>query len=397
MEVQICLGVAGVVSALLLAIVNGANNAANIIGTAVGSRALGLRHALTLAAVFDLLGSLTFGYFITKTFMSGIVNVGLYGRYEVTLIALISLLSATVWVIVATRLKIPISIIQAVIGGLLGAGLISRGLEAINWLIIAIIAISWFVVPAASTGIAYVTTKLVVKAKKYKELFGAALISTFLITALPIFLLASSLFNIVLSVTYSVVIGVLSTVMFYAYFVMRVRNLDVRRKRNLLTKYLATYAVVTSAFIHGAQNVGTSAGPLLLMLTSLSPELGGLPLIKFMVIALCALGIALGIGLWGYSVVGTIGEQITSLTRLTAFTAQLSMFITLIILSRLGIPTSTVLAIVGGVTGVGLAKGIKAINIRTLARLMAMWIMTIPIVALISIALYLVMYPYLLP
>jgi len=148
----------GGAAAFLVAWINGANNAANAIGTAVGAKALDVKKALILAATFDFLGAITYGRFVSMTLLKGIVDTSSIGDAYVIVVGMVSALFATgIWVILATIFKIPMSISQAIVGGVTGFGIVVLGLEGINWAKITEIIASWLYLPFLSAFVALVS------------------------------------------------------------------------------------------------------------------------------------------------------------------------------------------------------------------------------------------------
>ena len=102
-------------------------------------------------------------------------------------------------------------------------------------------------------------------------------------------------------------------------------------------------------------------------------------------------GIAVGISLLGYKVMATVGTKITTLTNTRGFAVDIGAASTVLVASNLGLPVSTTHAAVGGVVGVGLARGFSAVDFRVLFRIVAYWIATVPIAAFTSIIFFVVL------
>lgn len=368
---------------------NGSNNAANAIGTVVGSGALTLKKALIIAALFDFLGAIIFGKFVSRTIMKGIVMVEAIGSYDIVVKGMIAALIATgVWVLISSWLRIPMSISEGIVGGVVGFGLALGG-TLIYWNTVTIIVTSWIVLPGFSALVALVLFFFYDKMfRKIKLLPYVAVSSIFLMVFSTIFLLmikTLKLGDIVYAIAISSASGVVSVIALIIYL-----NLYLRKKGSCsidkeLIKLLLIVAAASMAFSHGANDVANSAGPLSAVIVALTH--GYIPkVVEISVGALtfAAAGIAIGIISWGHRVVETIGEKITTLTYSSAFTAQLAASLSVLILTRLGLPVSTTIAIVGSVAGVGLARGIKAVNKRVLGRIFLAWVIAFPAVALMS-------------
>ncbi len=377
--------------AFLVAWVNGANNAANAIGTAVGSKALTLKKALILTATFDFVGAILFGRFVSKTLLKGIVDIHAYTNPYIVMYGMFCALLATgLWVIAATWFKIPMSISQAIVGGVLGFGLATQGINVINWERIIIIVSSWFVVPLISiivTILLYYAISFFLNRASVNSLplIATSLYTAFLFIVLFLLILKNGGLNeVVYALGYSLSFACATGVLFYLLFKIKIPKAS-EEARNFTYKVLLIMAVATMAFSHGAHDVANSAGPLtgimVIAFKHTIPYRIGIP---YSILALCAAGISIGILMWGYSVVETIGEKITTLTTQSAFIAQFSASLIVLVITRLGIPTSTTGAIIGAVAGVGFARGIRNVNIKLLIKILIIWAIAAPIVALLA-------------
>ncbi len=394
LEASIWLLIGGA-AAFIVAWINGANNAANAIGTAVGARALDLRKALILTAVFDFAGAMIFGKYVSKTLLKGIVDTSEISDPNIIVAGMIAALLATgIWVIAATLLKIPMSISQAIVGGVMGFGIAHLGFSGVNWSVILRIIIAWLFLPVMSGFIAVGFYKLLAprfESLKKTVLVIASDILLFILLFTTVFLLnvktlktsdlawaltSSTLFSLAITVPYHIIV----------YKTLPSDPVDARKR---IFRILLIISAAAMAFSHGANDVANSAGPLAGILYAI--EHGSVPqkvTIPMEALALSASGIALGVLIWGYSVVETIGEKITVLNIETAFMAQFSGSIAVLIVTRLGLPVSTTVSIVGAVAGIGFARGLKSVNIKTLAKIVSAWFLAFPIVAVMAIVFY---------
>ncbi len=381
--------VMGCVAAFLVAWINGANNAANAIGTAVGSRALDLKKALYLAAAFDFIGAMLFGKFVSVTLLKGIVDTSVFNDPSTIVYGMISALLATgIWVIVATWFKIPMSISQAMVGGVMGFGLATLGVSGVNWGKILEIVTAWIVLPFMSAGIAlglykYLTKKF--ESLERRQILLASDILMFTLVSSTIFLLCIKTLR-ASDLLWSIGITLLASMIItlpYHVVVSKITPREPVQARKTVFKVLLMVSAAAMAFSHGAHDVANSAGPLAGILYAVYK--GGVPsgtiTIPIEALALSAAGIAAGILMWGQRVVETIGEKITTLSTETAFIAQFAGSIATLIVTRLGLPVSSTIAIVGGVAGVGFARGIESVNMKTLAKIMSWSFIAFPAVA----------------
>lgn len=376
----------GGAAAFFLAWNNGSNNAANAIGTAIGARIINLKKALVIAAIFDFLGAMLFGAFVSKTIMKGIVDVTVIQDPLTIFYGMLAAVIATgLWVLISSILKIPMSISEGIVGGVIGFGITAVGVSAVDWTTVSFIFGSWAFLPAFSAAVAwglyYVYDRMF---RMDKLLVHIAWSSAFLLVFSTIFLLmvkTLKLSDLGYVLAISLPAALVAGVVFGVYARVKLKN-DLELARDSIIKVLMILTMASMSFSHGANDVANSAGPLTAMYLAVTE--GNVPKavnVDPLMLTICAAGIAIGIVSWGSRVVGTIGEDITTLTYSSAFTAQLSASISVLILTRLGMPVSTTMAIVGAVAGVGLARGIKAVNLRTLIKIFSAWIIAVPIVA----------------
>ena len=378
----------GGAAAFLVAWINGANNAANAIGTAVGSRALSVKQALWFAALFDFTGAMIFGRFVSKTLLKGIVDTSQIGSAYIIVVGMISALFATgIWVIIATLLKIPMSISQAIVGGVTGFGLMVLGVEGVNWAKITEIIISWLVLPFMSAviaiGLYYLLVKLTREITRRNLIILALTLYTLMVytTALLLGIKTLKISDIVYALLESLVYTIIFLVPFAVYIYHKTPR-EPREAKRFMFRLLLIASAAAMAFSHGANDVANSAGPLSGVIYAVFYDsVPSRVTIPIEALALSAFGIASGILIWGYSVVETIGEKITPLGIDTAFIAQFSGSIAVLIVTRMGLPVSTTVSIVGAVAGVGLARGVSNVNLRLLAKIITAWFIGFPFVA----------------
>ncbi len=378
----------GGAAAFLVAWINGANNAANAIGTAVGSRALSVKQALWFAALFDFTGAMIFGRFVSKTLLKGIVDTSQIGSAYIIVVGMISALFATgIWVIIATLFKIPMSISQAIVGGVTGFGLMVLGVEGVNWAKITEIIISWLVLPFMSAiiaiGLYYLLVKLTREITRRNLIILALTLYTLMVytTALLLGIKTLKISDIVYALLESLVYTIIFLVPFAVYIYHKTPREPGEAKR-FMFRLLLIASAAAMAFSHGANDVANSAGPLSGVIYAVFYDsVPSRVTIPIEALALSAFGIASGILIWGYSVVETIGEKITPLGIDTAFIAQFSGSIAVLIVTRMGLPVSTTVSIVGAVAGVGLARGVSNVNLRLLAKIITAWFIGFPFVA----------------
>ena len=382
----------GAGAAFFLAWTDGSNNAAGAIGTAVGARIIDLRKALLIASLSDFAGAVLFGPFITKTIMSGIVIVKSMPSPQYLLAGMIAALLATALMeLTSSLLKIPMPVTVGIVISIMTFGLLSSGVSSVEWGNLTKIFSSWIILPFFSALLALGLYKA------YRRGFNTPRIlpyisgsSAFILSFSVAFLLlykAVGGSSLIVSVTASSGVGAVLGLFLWFYS----RKIIARdgRGSDRIIKLLMVIAMSSLAFSHGANDVGKAAGPLTAVSAYIfygvfdpRSSLGSYAIL------FSAVGIAAGIATWGYRVVGTIGEEITTLSYTSAFTAQLASALSVLIMTRLGMPVSTTQAIVGAVAGVGLASGYKTVNHRTLIKIFITWGIAIPVSAGLTAGIY---------
>ncbi|HUT50984.1 MAG TPA: inorganic phosphate transporter [Alphaproteobacteria bacterium] len=345
----------------------GANDVANNVGPAVGSRALTMMGALLIAAVFESAGALVAGGDVVKTVSKGIIDPGAIGDARTFVwVMMAALLAAALWINLATYVGAPVSTTHSIVGAVMGAGITAAGVSAVNWPTMAKIAASWVISPVlggviAAAFLAFIKFMILFRedklgaAKRWVPvLVGlmAGIFSMYLVTKglKKIWKPDMSwvaLFGLgVFAVTYAVVRPVVAK---------RALTLENRRKAvsSLFVIPLICSAALLS-FAHGANDVANAVGPLAAIVhTTTTGSIATQVDIPIWVLLVGGLGISAGLFLFGPKLVRTVGEKITRLDPLRAFCVALSAAITVIVASGLGLPVSSTHIAVGGVFGVG--------------------------------------------
>lgn len=368
----------GIATAFFVAWNNGSNNAPNSIGTAVGAGVISVRKALIIASIASFAGSMSLGIYVTNTVMRGIVNtVALQGILVVR--GMIAVLIATgFWTLASTFLKVPMSVHVCIIGGIIGFGL-AVGSSFISWSTVIKILLAWAIVPVAAVAIAVGLYHVFHRSFRDPSVARLSVIAASYITvATPIVLLllkTATVADIATMIIMSFAISSLATLVIYKYWQRMVRG--GHDPVHEASKILLIMAALSMAYSFGSNDVANSAGPLAAILYALGIDHSSTPVWLALIVA--ALGLSLGIAIWGEKIIGTIGEKITPLSPLTAYVAQMSATLTMLVVSRLGLPVSTSMAIVGGVMGVGVARGLKNVNLKLIARIFGVWLIALPI------------------
>ena len=393
---------AAVVAGLLVAFSLGANDVANAMAPAVGAKAITIGQAVFIAAVLNCVGAIFMGSNVTSTICKGIVSPEAITSANVLAVGMLAaLLSTAAWVLVATFTELPVSSTHALIGGLLGFGLIAGGIDVVQWGNVAKIALSWIVSPLFGGLLAFM---IFVHIRRYvlvrKDVLGAAIFWAPIWGSLTIALvLLSFLYKTPYGASLNIPgpIGILGTLAITAvstlFFRRRIKkNLDysIRPNKSVedIFRRLQIGTACYLAISHGANDVSNAIGPVAAIYAISKGNLtesGGIP---FWIMAMGGAGIALGTFCLGHKVMHTMGKRVTKLTNTRGFAVAFGAATTVLLASNLGMPISTTHAAVGAIVGVGVARGFSAVDFRVLYKIGIYWVLTLPIAAITCIIIY---------
>ena len=372
----------------------GANDVANSMSTAVGSNAITLRQALIIASILNFLGAVLVGKHVTDTIQNKIVDVALIADHELMLGFMAALLSAGIFVTLSTWKELPVSTTHAVIGGIIGFGLIEGGMNMVKWGTVENIAASWVISPIAGGVLAFIMFKVIAA-----TIFSSKEPGRMAKNTGPIFI-TLTLFIIMLSVFMKTKLGAMMgdfTVMEFVAISLGIASLGgiigfflLKRVKgkgyDLVENLFRRLQVMTScyiAFSHGANDVANAVAPVAMVLMLAWKQIDAIYLL-----AIGGLGIAVGILTWGYKVIKTVGGKITALTNTRGFSIDFSAATVVLVASKLGLPISTTHTVVGAVIGVGLARGLDAVDLSVIKKIVYSWLLTLPASAALSILIY---------
>jgi len=462
----------------------GANDVANAMGTSVGSKALTLRRAVILAAIFEFAGAYIVGSNVSETVRKKMFDPDqltvLYDDMAPYILAcgmIASLIASGTWLLMATWMSWPVSTTHSIVGAVVGFGFIALGVEGVEWGKVGVISAGWIVSPLISGAVAYFLFGYILKAVFFKQdpVRAATRLTPYLVFLVIVVMsgvtaykgleplwkrweyepFSVSFISIVVSIT--LVIGLIG--MFVSKHLLLKANLtsartgtnpllnaevsrslhkaemhlqrvrsnadgDIRDRAEKLLKEIelvsdqarasvvantdsaelrqvekifAMLQIMTAcmvAFAHGSNDVANAIGPLsaayqalherAILASSTTPSWA---------LMLGATGIVIGLATWGWRVIQTVGEKITELTPSRGFCAELAAAITILAASILptGLPISTTHTLVGAVLGVGLARGINSLNLKTMRDIVAGWVITIPAGAGLSVVFYIIL------
>ncbi len=388
----------------------GANDVANAMATSVGSKALTIRQAILVAAVFEFLGAVLAGGEVTSTIRKGIVDTDLLtGSPELLIYGMLaSLLSAGTWLLIASRRGWPVSTTHTIVGAIVGFAAIGIGIDAVQWGQVGTIVISWVVSPLTAGFIAFLIYNSVqrlilshddplAQAKRYVPVYIFLAAFTIVLVTIVKGLKHVGL-DISLTNSYMLAVGIAVAIAIVgAIAIQRIkpdRKAEKKAHFHTVERVFAVLMVVTAcsmAFAHGSNDVANAIGPLAAVISvARSGIVGAQSSLPIWVLVLGGTGIVVGLATFGKHVIATVGRKITQLTPSRGFAAELAAATTIVIASGTGIPVSTTHTLVGAVLGVGLARGIEAIDLRVVARIFVSWVVTIPAGAFLSIIFFLI-------
>jgi PiT family inorganic phosphate transporter len=362
-----------VISALIagyMALNVGANDVANNMGPAVGARAITMVGALVIAGIFEAAGALLAGGDVVNTVARDLLISPEMDARTFIMVMMAALLASALWVNLATYIGAPVSTTHSVVGGVVGSGVVSAGFAIVNWPTIGAIAASWVISPVMGGIIAAlflivirmtITTRLdkITAARVWVPVFVAVMTGIF-----AMYLATKGLSRIwkpglPMTLLLGVVFGGLGWIAAMPWVRHQSRHMENRKKHvaRLFRLPLIVSAALLS-FAHGANDVANAIGPFAAIVTTIQTghgEVAGISL-PFWVLAIGAIGISLGLALFGPRLIRTVGEQITKLNEIRAFCAALSAAVTVLVASAFGMPVSSTHIAVGAVFGVGFLR-----------------------------------------
>ena len=377
----------------------GANDVANSMASAVGAKAITIKQAVIIAFLLEFAGAFFFGQMVTNTIRKGIVDPNLITNYKMLIAGgFAALISAALWVFIATIFSLPVSTTHAIVGGMTGFGIAALGWGAVNWLIIIFIVISWFLSPFLGGLLSFIIFKIISATILHKDdpLRAAKKVGP-VMTALTFFIIMLMLMkkglhleNWFLILGVSIITALIAGIV--GYFL--IRNLKAKTDNGYETTegIFRNIQVITSCYVslaHGSNDVANAIGPLAaIFVAATTRSVGATAEIPRYILALGGLGIAIGVAAWGHRVMKTVGEGITELTNTRGFSIDFATASTVFLASVLGLPVSSTHTVVGAVTGVGYARGLEALNIDKLKEIALSWILTVPLAAVTSAYLF---------
>ncbi|NCP64842.1 MAG: inorganic phosphate transporter [Paraglaciecola sp.] len=387
----------------------GANDVANAMGTSVGSKALTIKQAILIAMVFEFAGAYLAGGEVTSTIRNGIIDPTYFADTPELLVygMISSLFAAGIWLAVASYLGWPVSTTHSIIGALIGFASVGVSSNAVEWSKVSGIVGSWVITPGIAGFIAYLifqsaqklifdTEKPFENAKRYVPFYMA--FAGFIMSLVTIKKGLSHVgLNIGDGMGYMISIAIGITVAVIGKIIIGRIKYDpsavcAAHFANV-EKVFAVLMIVTAccmAFAHGSNDVANAIGPLAAVVSIVNKggQIGTEAPISWWILPMGGIGIVAGLALFGHRVIKTIGNGITHLTPSRGFAAELAAASTVVIASGTGLPISTTQTLVGAVLGVGMARGIAALNLGVVRNIVISWVVTLPAGAGLSIVFF---------
>jgi PiT family inorganic phosphate transporter len=386
----------------------GANDVANAMATSVGSKALTIKQAILVAAVFEFLGAVLAGGEVTSTIRKGIVDADLLAGTPELLVygMLAALLAAGTWLLIASHKGWPVSTTHSIVGAIVGFAAVGIGVDAVHWEKVGTIVMSWVISPVTAGFIAfliYLSVQWLIlrredpldRAKRFVPVY--IFLAAFTITLVTILKgLKHVGLKISLGDAYLLALAIAVVIAIIGGFAIRRiqpdRKADKKDHFHTVERVFGVLMVVTAcsmAFAHGSNDVANAIGPLAAVISVASTgAVAAKASLPLWVLMLGGGGIVIGLATFGIRVISTVGKKITQLTPSRGFAAELAAATTIVIASGTGIPISTTHTLVGAVLGVGVARGIEAIDLRVVARIFVSWVVTIPAGAFLAIVFF---------
>ena len=389
----------------------GANDVANAMGTSVGSGSLTFKQAIYVAAVAEFAGAYFVGGHVSDTIRKGMLDPEIFSDAPLHLVygMIAALVSAALWLNIASYLGWPVSTTHSIVGAVVGCGVMAGGLDAINWSKVWAVVMSWVISPVLGGLVAFFLFRFLTNQvfRRHNPLLYAKRVLPYMVFLVCV-ILANAMFykglkNLHLdfsypeAMMYAIIVGIVGFLIAkpLAKQIPDVPKKEIHKQLEAtenIFKYLQITTAFYIAFAHGSNDVANAVGPLAAGVSIL--DSGTVAMKVAMPPWILALGggfIVLGLLIWGRRVMETIGSKITEITPSRGFCATFAGATVVLICSKMGLPVSTTHTLVGSVIGVGLARGLPTLNLGIVKEIVMSWLATVPFTALLSAILFKVM------
>jgi len=383
----------------------GANDVANAMGTSVGSGAITVKQAIIIAAIFEFAGAFIAGGTVTKTIRKGIIDPSSIADTPELLVygMLAALLAAAIWLMIASTRGWPVSTTHSIVGAIVGFAVAGIGMDAVNWPKIGSIVASWLVSPLIGGTIALLlmmsirkfiinTDNPFLNAKKWGPLY--VFLVGWIVSLVTMFkglkhlkLELTTAESFIYATVVGIIVAIIGKIMINRVKVDEVADRDYHyASGEKVFTPLMIFTAAAMAFAHGSNDVANGIGPLAAVVSIIDSggevaQKAGIPI---WILVLGGVGIVIGLTTMGYKVMQTIGTKITELTPTRGYCATLAAATTVVLASKTGLPVSTTQIAVGCVMGVGLARGVGAIDLRVIGNIVISWVITLPAGAILA-------------
>ena len=386
----------------------GANDVANAMAPSVGSRSITIPQAIVIAGIFEFSGAVLAGGEVTATIRKGIVDAELFADDPELLVIgmLASLLAGGIWLTVASRFGWPVSTTHSIVGAVVGFAAMGIGVDAVYWGQVGRIVLSWIASPVLAGILAlalfFSIQRLVLgrddpiaAARRWCPWF--VFLAGFFMTLVTLLKGVVHLgLNVSTGTAYALatVVGLMVALLNRIYIGRIGHDPQANREFHFTTveRIFAVPMVVIAcamAFAHGSNDVANAVGPVAAVVSIANTgEVGATSAVSPWILLLGGIGIVIGLGTYGHRVIATVGQKITQLTPSRGFAAGIASAATIVLASGTGLPISTTHTLVGAVLGVGMARGIAAINMRVVGTIFVSWLVTVPAGAILAAILF---------
>lgn len=407
MDLYTIVGFIAIVAGFYMAWNIGANDVANAMGTSVGSKALTLKQAVIVAAIFEFAGAFLVGSHVTDTIRKGMVDPAIFSANpDMLMIGMLSaLFAAAIWLQFATHFGLPVSTTHSIVGAVVGFALIAAGTSGVNWGKIVQIVASWVISPVIGGIIScsvfiFVRNRVLDSQHPVKAVKKYVPILIFILFAiLTLSMVYKGLKNLNLNLGFtqafgvSVIAGVIA-VLTGKFYLERISDTAGTLSKELAVvegvfRHLQVITACYMAFAHGANDVANAIGPVAAIFSITTTHVVVMKVaVPVWILLLGSVGIVAGLATWGYKVIETVGKKITEMTPSRGFSAEFGAATTVLVCSKMGLPISTTHTLVGSVIGVGMARGLASLNMRVVRNIVYSWLITLPVSSVLSMILY---------
>ncbi len=405
----------------------GANDVANSMADAVGSKAISIKRAVVAAAICEFAGAVLVGAHVTSTIRKGIVSPDAFMGTDASLGAatlavgmVCALAAAAIWLNLATWKGLPVSTTHSIVGAITGVGVIAAGWSAIHWGKMGQIVASWIISPLLGALGAFLLFKFFLargildKENPAAEARKKAPVIIFLVTTIVLLAIFFkglkhltrerapflSEYALHISLGGGVLVALIASILVKRYLRGKT-DLPLEQQIDEVERIFAPMVVITScsvAFAHGANDVANAVGPLAAAMDALhTATIKAKVEVPTWILALGGTGIVIGLATYGYRVMSTVGEKITPLTPSRGVAADIAAAAVVLLCSRLKLPVSTTHVLVGAILGIGFARGIGAINMGVARDILYAWFVTVPVAAFLAAGMFAVSKVLLIP